>query len=127
MYNIINIINNTNISMNITDDDECEEIFGVENTQNEIFTEIDKHVEIIYMKDGRRHKTCVYGLHSYHDDKSLKKFISKLKKNLGSNVIKDENNAKMGPAYIFSGKHIDIIRNAIISELEIPENKIKLL
>ena len=33
----------------------------------------------------------------------------------------------MGPAYIFSGKHIDIIRNAIISELEIPENKIKLL
>ena len=69
-------IQNINIGNNLKEND------------NDLINEIDKHVEIKYLKEGRRNKTYVYGLSDFIDEKVETDTIGKLKKKLGTNISK---------------------------------------
>ncbi len=106
-----------------------------------LIAEIDKHIEIRFLKEGRRNKTYVYGLGDYIEiadkgdkadkvidkekekEKELLKFVEKLQKKLGTSVLWEE---KDGKKYFgFGGDHVNTIKNIVISELKVPKDKIK--
>lgn len=93
------------------------------NSLNAI-AEIDKHIEIKFLKEGRRNKTYIYGLSDYIDgEKELQKCIEKLQKRLGTSLIEEEKDGKK--FYGFGGDHVNILKKFAIDELKIPKDKIK--
>lgn len=100
---------------------------NLKSKDSNLMTEIDKHIEIKFLKEGRRNKTYIYGLSDYmtgdNKDTNLTKFVEKLKKKLGTSMVEEE---KDGKKYFgFGGDHVDVIKNIIIADLKIPRDKIK--
>lgn len=105
------------------------------STNLSLIAEIDKHIEIKFLKEGRRNKTYVYGLGDYIEsvnkdikngvekDKELNKFVEKLQKRLGTSVLWEE---KDGKKYFgFGGDHVNVIKTIVINELKVPKDKVK--
>ena len=89
-----------------------------------VIAEIDKHIEIKFLKEGRRNKTYVYGLDGYIEEKKdLEKFIEKLQKKLGTSLIGEEKDGKK--IYAFGGDHVNVIKTIVINDLKIPKDKVK--
>lgn len=89
-----------------------------------IMTEIDKHVEIKFLKKGRHKKTYVFGLHDFIEkEKDLKKGIEALQKKLGTSVVEEEEDGKKG--FGFGGDHVAEIKKLIQTDFKIPKEKIR--
>lgn len=93
-----------------------------ENTTS-IMAEIDKHIEIRFLKEGRRNKTYLYGFCDYVEEKNLKKIIEKIQKNLGTSVKEEEKDGKK--FYAFGGDHVSTLKKIMLNEFKIPQDKIK--
>ena len=95
------------------------------SNDSNLIAEIDKHIEIKFIKEGRRNKTYIYGLGDYIEggDKELIKYVEKLQKRLGTNLIKEEKDGKK--FYAFGGDHVNVIKKYIIDDLKVSTDKIK--
>jgi len=96
-----------------------------DSSKNKDVTEFDKVIKIRCYKEGNKHKTYITGIFDFLDDTKIKKFIRLVKKKLGcggGNIGVDREKNK---AIIFSGSHIDNIKNLIIEEKITDINNIK--
>ena len=111
---------------------------GLPNLNNSaILSELDKQIRIKYYKEGNKNKTCVYGLFDFITEPEGKLLIKYIKKKLGcAGIIEDEkestpaSNGATGPPIskdkepkdgknkimIFSGKHVEEIKNIILDK-----------
>lgn len=102
---------------------------GNKSNSSNVIAEIDKHIEIRFLKEGRRNKTYVYGLIDYiggeekDKNKNLQKFVEKLQKRLGTSMLEEEKDGKK--SYAFGGDHVNTIKTIVMSELKVPKEKVK--
>lgn len=85
--------------------------------------EIDKQVQIKFMKEKKTSRTYIIGLCDFLEGDKLIKFVNGLKKRLGTGMVESEQNGKI--VYGFQGDHRNTIEGIIVSELQIPKTKIK--
>lgn len=97
---------------------------NLKSNDSNAIAEIDKHIEIKFLKEGRRNKTYIYGLSDYiENEKELKKCVEKIQKKLGTSVIEEEKDGKK--YYGFGGDHVNVLKTYAINELKISKDKIK--
>ena len=122
MFKIKNKLYIHSISMNISNISIGN---NLKSNDSNLIAEIDKHVEIKFLKEGRRNKTYIYGLEDFIEggDKELTKYVEKLQKKLGTNLIKEQKDGKK--FYAFGGDHVSVIKKFVIDDLKIPTEKIR--
>lgn len=91
----------------------------------DILKEIDKHIKIKYMKEGRSSRTYIYGLNNYIEStKKIKEFIQNIKKLLGTSSIEQKDNANNSVCG-FAGDHVKFINEYLIKNNICTQNDIK--
>jgi hypothetical protein len=98
---------------------------NAKSSNSSLMAEIDKHIEIKFLKEGRRNKTYIYGLGDYVEggEKELKKCIEKLQKKLGTSVLEEEKDNKK--YYGFGGDHVNTLKTFVLNDLKVPKDKVK--
>lgn len=95
------------------------------NLKDNIIANIDKHVEIRYLKEIKKSRTYVTGLNDYFDKPDhFEKFIKKMQSKLATGLYVKEDDGKKH--YGFNGDHRNSIKQILINELKIDEDKIKM-
>lgn len=98
---------------------------NAKSNNNNLIAEIDKHIEIKFIKEGRRNKTYIYGLDDYIEDKKeLKKCVEKLQKKMGTSLLEEEKDGKK--CYGFGGDHVNTLKIFVINDLKVPKDKVKI-
>ena len=98
--------------------------------KNNMFVEIDKKITIKYLKEIKTNRTYVCGLSDFMSDEKINLFTKFLKKQLGAgmNIKKISNtNNMIKLEYGFQGNHLERIRNIILEETDISDDKIKVI
>lgn len=94
------------------------ELTNIGQKNSHLFEEIDKKVTIKYLKEVKTNRTYIDGLTNFLQEKEINNIVKVLKKKLGAGfVIK-------GTSYGFQGNHTERIKELILAETVIPENKI---
>lgn len=98
---------------------------NAKSNNSSLIAEIDKHIEIKFLKEGRRNKTYIYGISDYVEggEKELKKCIEKLQKKLGTSVLEEEKDGKK--YYGFGGDHVNVLKTFVLNDLKVPKDKVK--
>ncbi len=93
------------------------------NTDN--LEQLDKKIIIKYKKIRGKNKTCIYGLEKIINGDKLNDFLKNIKKKLACGGVITEDDDKV---YMieFMGDHRIKIKNIIIEEKLLAENKIEL-
>ncbi len=105
-------------------------VLNTANSNTQILSSIDNKIQIKHHKEKNKNKTCVYGLFNFISEDDAKIFIKIVKKKLGcSGIIGDDlvvskpliksapkSNIEPGKVLIFSGNHIDDIKNIILEK-----------
>jgi len=94
-----------------------------EKKEDVTLLEIDKQIQLRFMKEKRTSRTYIRGLADFLDNEKLTKFVTSLKKRLGTGMIECEQDGKI--AFGFQGDHRSRIEEIIVSELQISKTKIK--
>ena len=96
----------------------------LKETNSAVLTNIDKCIEIRYMKEKKKSFTYVAGLENFIEkEKDIEKFTSMLQKKLACGQKQKVENGKT--SYGFNGDHIKNLKKIIMTELKVPEDKIK--
>lgn len=95
----------------------------VKQKDTNVFTEIDKHIELKFRKEKRSSRTYIYGLDDYIKKKeNLEKFLKQTQQKLATNLTVKEIDGTT--AYGFNGNHVNNITQILIEDLNIPKEKI---
>lgn len=99
---------------------------NTKSNDSNLIAEIDKHIEIRFLKEGRRNKTYIFGLCDYIEggEKELKKCVEKLQKKLGTSLLEEEKDGKK--YYGFGGDHVNTLKSYVINDLKVPKDKVKI-
>ena len=87
-----------------------------------ILSSIDNKIQIKHHKEKNKNKTCVYGLFNFISDADIPIFIKIVKKKLGcSGVVCEDEPVQgkpktLGKIVVFSGNHLEDIKNIIIEK-----------
>jgi translation initiation factor 1 (eIF-1/SUI1) len=90
---------------------------------NNLLSAIDRKVILKHIKDGKGWRTYIIGLDGFMTPNNLDTFTSKLKKTLGTALLKKEEDGKI--MFGYSGDHRKEISEIIIKEKLVPKDKIK--
>ncbi len=91
--------------------------------KSNLFVQLDKHVTLKFLKEVKTSRTYIGGLGDFMTNEQIEIFTKQLKKKLGAGMNTKLVNGKT--EYGFQGNHIDSIKKILLSETEIPEEKIK--
>ena len=91
--------------------------------KSDLFVQIDKRVTIKFLREVKTNRTYIGGLSGFMTDEQIVLFTKKLKKTLGAGMNPKTVDGKT--EYGFQGNHIDRIKGIILSDTNIPEDKIK--
>ncbi len=91
-----------------------------------ILYEIDKHIRLRFLKEGRASRTYIEGLEGFFTDEQVKTIASSIKKTLSTGYLckTDENGVIVAHGY--NGDHIERIKKILIEKYNVPNDKIKL-
>ena len=94
------------------------------NDTNSLMTEIDKKIVLKPYKEGNKHKTIMTGIDDFLKPEEVKGFTKMCKVKLGctGTISQDD---KQKTVIIFSGNHVDAIKQLMISEKITTEEFIK--
>ena len=92
--------------------------------KSDLFAQIDKRVTIKFLREVKTNRTYIGGLSGFMTNEQISVFTKKLKKTLGAGM-NPKTTADGKIEYGFQGNHIDRIKEIILSDTNIPEDKIK--
>jgi translation initiation factor 1 (eIF-1/SUI1) len=89
-----------------------------------ILNEIDKHIRIRFLKEGRASRTYIEGLEGFFTTEQVKEIINNIKKSLSTGYFckNEDNNISHG----YNGDHMERIRKILVDKYKVPSDKIKL-
>lgn len=93
------------------------------NTSIGILTNLDKHVEIRFLKEKRTSRTYLIGLEDFVDEKQLDKVVKKMQTKLATGLKTGEVDGKK--TFGFNGDHVKFMKKYLVDELKIPSDKIQ--
>ena len=97
---------------------------GIDNDQ--IISDLNKMITIKYYKLKNKNKTSVTGIFDFISEKDAEALIKIIKKRLGcSGMIGKDSDADIENKLIFSGNHIEDIKNILLEKKITDESHIK--
>lgn len=108
-------------------------------SNNQILTDLDKMIRIKHYREKNKNKTCVYGISDFVPAKDLDALVKLIRKRLGcsGNLVEEvgtiqlnEKTKKASPVInkvlVFSGNHIEGIKNFLLEKKIVDNNHIKI-
>lgn len=87
--------------------------------------EINKCIQLTYLKEGRAKRTYVYGLeHFITDQKKIKQYVKSLQVDLATSLVENED-GEGRKRFGFNGKHGQKIKEKLMTDLKIGSDKIE--
>lgn len=97
----------------------------VNNNNSNILDELDKRIEIRFLKEKKTSRTYIIGLEGFIEQKKdLEKITEKMKKKFATSLLEktlDDGRVAFG----LSGDHTKKVKEYLINEIKIPEDKIQ--
>lgn len=100
---------------------------------NLILSDLDKIIKIKYHKDKNKNRTCVYGIFDFISEGDINSLIKMIKKRLGCSGIisegvisKGKKTSDISKVLVFSGNHIEEIKEILLEEKITDESHIKI-
>jgi hypothetical protein len=93
------------------------------NTSIGILTNLDKHVEIRFLKEKKTSRTYLIGLEDFIDEKQLDKVVKIIQTTLATGLTTKKVDGKK--RFGFNGNHVNFMKKYLVEKLNIPLDKIQ--